>query len=537
MGSTAKGIYQTSWLTLNTSFFMSLNPESASACVNVGMSSERRSVRCFKNCYKKRLTLLSVLKFFEVRCGDFESATSNRLYARLTSHTHARTHAHRHLLNFLKKMEAMSVEELAGMATDAPFDTPTRKRGSKKGPPLTPRSAEACSMMGILPSELMPRPPEYFRQKGSSARLQQRRFEHYESRRQRAIDQVREARKQIIANAAEKRRAGGTNGGRSTMLREVTELSNDGQRLSSEGGKRSNSKAADSAVEIERLRLERMQRRQQAEIQQMLMHEVKLATVAEENKRKEERDAARQRKLEAERRRKREAAEASRRDRELQRAKEAADLEEKAKQIQARLFQEGLEMKKKREAEEKLRRKMRNEAEAERRRRQEQRRQQTEAIFEEQQREALKALEAMNHRDAERNRAMEERHRLRKQDAIRRKAESDQRILLAQEEQAATQEKRFRDYQQKEALAAERRAERAKKVREEKAEKERLALVRRERAKRAKEEAAAHLKAKADAVLAKDREYEMMLRQKAREEEALRMKEKADLEKKRQARR
>ena len=61
-------------------------------------------------------------------------------------------------------MDPVNVEELAAAVT------PTR---GGKAPPLTPRSAEACSRAGILPSELMPRAPQYFRQKGTSARLQQ----------------------------------------------------------------------------------------------------------------------------------------------------------------------------------------------------------------------------------------------------------------------------------------------------------------------------------------------------------------------------
>ena len=56
--------------------------------------------------------------------------------------------------------QPLSVEQLHTMTADAGYDTPARK----KGPPLTPRSSEACSAMGILPSELMPKPLAAFRQ-------------------------------------------------------------------------------------------------------------------------------------------------------------------------------------------------------------------------------------------------------------------------------------------------------------------------------------------------------------------------------------
>ena len=57
--------------------------------------------------------------------------------------------------------QPLSVEQLHTMTADAGYDTPARK----KGPPLTPRSSEACSAMGILPSELMPKPLAAFDKK------------------------------------------------------------------------------------------------------------------------------------------------------------------------------------------------------------------------------------------------------------------------------------------------------------------------------------------------------------------------------------
>jgi len=52
----------------------------------------------------------------------------------------------------MSQFTPLSVDQLAQMTQDAGYDTPAQKMG----PPLTPRSCEACSSLGILPSELMP---------------------------------------------------------------------------------------------------------------------------------------------------------------------------------------------------------------------------------------------------------------------------------------------------------------------------------------------------------------------------------------------
>ena len=215
----------------------------------------------------------------------------------------------------------LSVNQLIDMTLDAGYETPA----SKKGPPLTPRSAEACSSLGILPSELMPRPLSTFRQKGTSERLQQRRWQHYEDRRQHSLEHVRETRHELIQQGKRKRTQ---KSGPSTLLRGTAEFSNDGSNTSQNRGK---TPGADSTVEIEKKRLARTQARQQAEIEQMLLQEIQRSAIAEQNKRKEERDSERQRKLQVERKNKRNAAEEIRREREKIRAKEMDDMEQKGK--------------------------------------------------------------------------------------------------------------------------------------------------------------------------------------------------------------
>ena len=121
--------------------------------------------------------------------------------------------------------QPLSVDQLAKMTEDAGYDTPAQKSNKN---PLTPRSSEACAALGILPSELLPKPLSHFRQKGSSQRLQKRRWQHYEDHRQHSLSQVQAARTEIIAKEKRKRRS---QGGPSTLLRGVTELDDNGVKI------------------------------------------------------------------------------------------------------------------------------------------------------------------------------------------------------------------------------------------------------------------------------------------------------------------
>ena len=140
--------------------------------------------------------------------------------------------------------------------------------------------------MGVLPSELLPRPLTDFRQKGTSLRLQERRWQHSEDRRQHSLDMVRDARKELIQKAKQARK--NRNHGTSTLIRGTTEFDANGPSKS--GGKRHRTPSGgDSALELEQKRLARTQARQQAEIEQMLMQEIQRNAIAEQNKRKQDR--------------------------------------------------------------------------------------------------------------------------------------------------------------------------------------------------------------------------------------------------------
>ena len=65
----------------------------------------------------------------------------------------------------------------------------------------SPRSVEACHSLGLSPDELIKKRPSYFKRKGGSARLQQRRMEHYEERRHEKIAMIKSARLEMIQKA------------------------------------------------------------------------------------------------------------------------------------------------------------------------------------------------------------------------------------------------------------------------------------------------------------------------------------------------
>ena len=406
--------------------------------------------------------------------------------------------------------QPLSVDQLAKMTEDAGYDTPAQKSNKN---PLTPRSSEACAALGILPSELLPKPLSHFRQKGTSQRLQQRRWQHYEDHRQHSLSQVQAARTEIIAKEKRKRRS---QGGPSTLLRGVTELDDNGVKTS-KGGKRGRTDTVDTAVEQEKKRLARTQARQQAEIEQMLLQEIQRNAVAEQNKRKAEKDAERARKIDQDRKKKREAAEEIRHERERQRQREQDEMESKAKLLQQRLFHEHQASKLKKQKDEAKRRKKQNENEMLRRKKLEMSRAETQAIFHAQQKKALDSLHEMDRRDEERKRIMENRRREQMIESNQKKAEAEERIVRAQEEAAALDQKKYNDYKEKERLAAERKHMDELRKKNDREEAARVLEERRDRAHRAKRMAAQHLQEKANKVLNKDREHAMRREQQRKE--------------------
>ena len=186
---------------------------------------------------------------------------------------------------------------------------PPKKTGAPEGitsaqstsqPQLTPRSSEACRRTGVDPRELVPLPPEVFKEPGQSDELQQLKFQHYEQGRLETFKMVQDERERIMREASRGalRSSGSVGVGKDVEAALLAQ----------------SDAAASSAYLKEKRIMEKIQKRQQADIQNMLMFELKSAQINEEKEEKVREMAARAEGQRQEKERKaREFAEARRR--------------------------------------------------------------------------------------------------------------------------------------------------------------------------------------------------------------------------------
>ena len=124
-------------------------------------------------------------------------------------------------------------------------------------PNLTPRSEKACLLAGVEPRELVPLALEAFAEPGQPAALQQLKWQRYEDVRQDAFRAVQLERERILAREERDNASSVSEVGRSGM-----------------GG-------ASSVLHEQRM-VEKIKRRQQAEIEGMFLQEIKNLKVQEE---------------------------------------------------------------------------------------------------------------------------------------------------------------------------------------------------------------------------------------------------------------
>jgi hypothetical protein len=150
--------------------------------------------------------------------------------------------------------------------------------GHTSQPQLTPRSAEACRRTGVDPRELVPLPPEAFREPNQSEELQQLKFHHYENARIETYTTVQEEREQIIREGRLGSSSSAPATGQSTAEAQLA----------------AQASAAESTALLKEQRIvEKIQKKQQADIENMLMFELKAAQITEEKAEKVRRDAQR----------------------------------------------------------------------------------------------------------------------------------------------------------------------------------------------------------------------------------------------------
>jgi hypothetical protein len=174
---------------------------------------------------------------------------------------------------------------------------------------LTPRSAEACRRTGIEPAELLPVPQSAFQETGQPADVEKIRWERYEELRMDAYKTVRAERERII-------KEGGLGSAASMSSLRAGQPS---EAAAEDDG-------AQTALALERRMVEKIRKKQQGEIEQMLMFEIRAAQLnlekADKVRQQQEADERAKREREAR------AAEAAEARRKLELERRDAEAEE-----------------------------------------------------------------------------------------------------------------------------------------------------------------------------------------------------------------
>ena len=347
----------------------------------------------------------------------------------------------------------ITVEDMLDEDVMRPESSSSRKR------PNSPRSLEACLILGFDPKELMYHAPEDFAADGLSEDLQRMKYDKFESLRQDRLKKLVEVRNKLIAR---------------------------GDSSSSPWAKSKNIKKTDSErdlqssemLEREKKRLEVVQRRQQKELEQLLNYEKSrqdLKQQAEKKMAEQERRMSAQKAL----REKRETEwQIAMRERELQRAKEEAKLEMEAKALAAQKYREEIVAAQREQQKEKRRQYEAHLREQERIEKAEYHRKQTESILKEQQDLITRKMEEVQKRDYERQLTQDKLKKERQiQNEIKRQ-KAEERLQRALEANRKLLIQKRVEYEEKQVENQKRKEEREEKMREEEERKAREELAR-----------------------------------------------------------
>lgn len=286
------------------------------------------------------------------------------------------------------------------------FD-PERRDG---GPVLTsPRSIEACRMLGVEPEELLKQPIEHFYCKGSMQAENDelfvaKRAARYEKDRQIQLDRVRAQRRELIT--------AGIHGVQDNMSPVLKSLCRSPIAAKFSLGRidsgESSREREFTVIQKEKRELERIQQRQAVEMQQMLTYELRMAAIEQERELKDRAMKRQEEILAKERRQRQREADELKRKREIEKA-ELHRLELEAARREAQEQQQEIMRRKQRERKEEERRKRDARlSEIERQRRQEEVRLQNELIMLKQAREIARKEREIARRDERRRQVLEQ---------------------------------------------------------------------------------------------------------------------------------
>lgn len=289
---------------------------------------------------------------------------------------------------------------------------------SRKKPPYltSPRSLEACRRQGIDPAELLVKTKHEFtieECKGLDKVAADLKYDHFLERRQLKFDLVRTERQKVI------------------------EL--EGQGLWSSSKSKGpldfkvsvDSNLSSALIDREKKELERIQRRQQQEIQQIVEHEVNIETIRERNDEKTAKAKMKEAKHQT----------ALRDKRTQQEIKKRQDEERKRRQVkedtllQRKLAKEQYERQQKKKEEDELRDKLRRKEAKERDRQAAKKREEfqknTEDLLTQQQLKTEERLRELDEKEAKRKRKLEQQHQLKKALAARTQAQKTVKLEAA----------------------------------------------------------------------------------------------------------
>ena len=332
--------------------------------------------------------------------------------------------------------------------------------------PLTsPRSVEACLIEGIDPHELRALAPKDFQSKTIPKRAAQVMHENYEMRRQKKLAELMSTRNKIMER---QRSPANSEAGRTMVHSQSTPVG---------FGVEHNTQAS-SILQREIARMEKVKKRQKAEIDGILAHERHLVKLHKEAAEREERDY--QKMLERKKKREERAAVAAEKKAEMEMKKLELERmeEERAKELAMRDFKEQQRLAKLEEKQRIQNKKMKEKRERDRALKTEARRRKTQSILKALEDKAEERMKKLEH--ADRIRQMKSKQK--RDDALakaRRKAEaSAARIKAAVDAGNKALEDKRKHVEDKNAAAAVIRAQR-----EEEKEAARLAMIERNREK------------------------------------------------------
>lgn len=340
----------------------------------------------------------------------------------------------------------------------------------------SPRSIEACRMLGIEPEELLPRPFEYFvRSKRNEDDLDfaEKRAARYERMRIVNLHKARAQRDELIE--AEN---GGAHASMSLVTRSLcrSPVAANGKLCLRRVGA-GETLATDSAARLqisvlarEQRELERMQQRQMQEVQQMLNFELQMASLQQEREKREAAKRHEDQLTNKERIRRQKLADEARRRKELERAEqEKLGLEELRRVAQQQQLENTRKQQRLKQEEERKRRQT-QQAERVRLRRQEEARLHSELNQLAQEREAAQREQEIARREAQQREQRERQKRTKAQELAEKQEHNKLRITRVLEDKEMQRAEQLsaatRKHQESEARRRQFEAERRKREEE-----------------------------------------------------------------------